>query len=163
MKRAPHCRGRRFLTPAPKSVSSGISMDSDLQEWGSRAAEIATNRLFLAGLVIGIVVAGVGATAGLTGAGSADSVADSVETYFSQNSEGIPLSSVRVESARRLEGSDLYTLDMVIVAEFLNRSVEQNQTAVATSNGRYVFLTQPIDTERPLAEQIGGTRPGTSQ
>ncbi|MDY6761589.1 MAG: hypothetical protein SVY41_00910 [Candidatus Nanohaloarchaea archaeon] len=123
-----------------------------------------TSHLFIAGLVIGVAVALAVAPAGSGGAGmSAAGVSDSVETYFSQNTEGVPLEGVRVEQARQLQGSDLYQLDMVLSAKFLNRTVEQNQTAVVTSDARYLFLSQPIDTERPLAEQLGGARRQTQQ
>ncbi|MFB6294955.1 MAG: hypothetical protein ABEI97_04300 [Candidatus Nanohaloarchaea archaeon] len=117
----------------------------------------ATSHLFIAGLVIGVAVALAVGPAGTGGAGgmSAAAVGDSVETYFAENSDGVPLESMEVQQVQRLEGSDLYQLDMVLSAQFLNRTVRQNQSAVVTPNGRYIFLSQPIDTERPLAEQIG--------
>lgn len=121
---------------------------------------------FAAGLVVGLVVAFAlfsWFSPGLGGGLSPSAAGDEIETYFSENSEGIPMEGVRVESAERLEGSDLYRLDMVISASFLNRTVEQNQTAVVTSNARYMFLSQPIDTSRPLAEQIGTTGQAPTQ
>lgn len=123
----------------------------------ARAVNLATSRLFVAGLVIGVAVsfaavsAGVGPGSGMSPSG----VSDHVESYFSANAEGIPLQSMSVESAEKMGGSGLYRLDMVLSAEFLNRTIEQNQTAIVTSNGRYLFLgAQPLDTEQPLAEQL---------
>ncbi len=118
----------------------------------------ATSHLFIIGLIIGVAVAlavgPAGGGAGMSGA----AVGDSVETYFSQNADGVPLEGVQVQQVQRLEGSDLYQLDMVLSAQFLNRTVEQNQTAVVSADGRYIFLSQPIDTERPLADQLGGAQ-----
>lgn len=115
---------------------------------------------FAAGLVVGVLVSAALVSSGLAGIGgglSPSAAGDQVETYFSDNSGDIPLEGVEVVSAERLEDSDLYRMEMVLSASFLNRTVEQNQTAIVTSNARYMFLSQPIDTSRPLADQIGTT------
>ncbi len=125
----------------------------------SRLSRMVTSQVFVAGLLVGIVAASAAFYAGVGvpgGTASAASTADSVETYFADNSEGIPLQGVTVRDIQRMEGSDLYQVSMVLSAEFLNRTVEQNQTAVVTPGARYIFLNQPIDTTRPLAEQLGG-------
>ncbi|MDY6769435.1 MAG: hypothetical protein SVU88_00515 [Candidatus Nanohaloarchaea archaeon] len=146
---------------AASEAASGDAADS----LAARVLDGVTSPRFAAGLVIGLAAA----FAVLSPMAMQDStlppstVSDDVEAYFAQNAEGIPLQSMEVRSAEKLEGSDLYRLDMVLSAEFLNRTVQQNQTAVVTGNGRYLFMTQPIDTQRPLSEQLGATARRTGQ
>ncbi|MDY6773695.1 MAG: hypothetical protein SVS85_00720 [Candidatus Nanohaloarchaea archaeon] len=111
---------------------------------------------FVAGLLIGLVIAG-GAMA--TGSGLSPSAAgEQVEKYFEDNSQDIPLENVSVEDIGRLEGSQLYRARMVISAEFLNRTVRQNRTVIISPSGRYIFFNRPIDTSAPLSQQLGGSR-----
>lgn len=132
-----------------------------------RPMQVVTHRLFVAGLLIGIVAAAAVFYSGAVGMGggtvSAATTADNIETYFSQNAKDIPLKGVRVTGIEKMEGADLYRASLVLSAEFLNRTVTQNQTAVVTPGARYLFLTQPIDTEEPLAGQVSQTQPGAQQ
>ncbi|MDY6768874.1 MAG: hypothetical protein SVW02_02075 [Candidatus Nanohaloarchaea archaeon] len=136
--------------------------DDAVTAGGSLGAEIitgVTSQRFIAGLIIGVVLALAAAAPGAAPAASPAAMADSIETYFAQNTEGVPLESVQVRQTRQLDGSDLYQVDMVLSARFLNRTVQQNLTGYTTSDTRYIFLrTRPIDTERPLAEQLRGAQ-----
>ncbi|MDY6766475.1 MAG: hypothetical protein SVW77_03840 [Candidatus Nanohaloarchaea archaeon] len=147
------------------AADAGETPDGSTGGVVARAVNAVTSKLFVAGLIVGLALSAAALAPGAVGGGELSSfgAAQSIEMYFSQNAEGIPLQSVRVENVEPLEGADLYRLDMVLSAEFMNRTVEQNQTAVATSNGRYIFLSQPIDTEQPLAGQLGGTSQQTAQ
>ncbi|MFB6265491.1 MAG: hypothetical protein ABEI07_00220 [Candidatus Nanohaloarchaea archaeon] len=116
-----------------------------------------TDRLFASGFIVGAVIVAVAmfyAGPSMSQGMSPSEAGNHLETYFSENTGNMSLESVTVQRVERLPGSDLYRAYLTLEATLMNRTVTQNQTAVVTSNGRYLFFSQPIDTSKPLSGQV---------
>ncbi|MFB6167055.1 MAG: hypothetical protein ABEJ62_02220, partial [Candidatus Nanohaloarchaea archaeon] len=139
-----------WLEERIEDEESGVETGQLPEESGGGLWSRITDRAFVSGFVAGaVLVLAASFAAPMVMGMSPVEAGQHLEDYFNRNSADIPLQNVSVTGVERMNGSSMYRADLVMTAEVMNRTVSRQQTAVMTSDGRYVFLSPPIDTTSP--------------
>lgn len=116
-----------------------------------------------AGIVVGFLVAALLAVSGVIPAGafaedevSPDTAQSTLQSFIADNREALQLPENANMTVQQVEqyGSGLYRVSIQFSATVQNQTINRNIPAFMTKDGQYVFFSQPLDTTRPMDEQL---------